>query len=74
MKSKRKLIWSLGLAASLAYVVSAPFVYPHVYSTPVLGELYTPVTLSLNYRWFGRPVVAWYFYDVCHMNLFFSAQ
>jgi len=51
------------------YVATAPFVLPVAYSSKPGRCVYKPVILAIQKDWFGRGVVFWYCYDVCHMDL-----
>ena len=51
------------------YALTAPFILPIAYFSKVGKFVYKPVILAIRKDWFGRDVVFWYCYDVCHMDL-----
>lgn len=64
----RRILVTVVIIGAL-YILPAPFILPRVYETRLGKILYTPILFSLEKDWFGRPVVWWYFWEVCKMKL-----
>ena len=54
---------------TMLYVLTAPFIFPTVHKTRIGHVFYRPIALSLEKKWFGRDIMWWYCYDLCHMSL-----
>jgi len=62
----RKILLGVWLFAVL-YILTAPFIFPPICHTRFGGDFYRPIELSLEKPWFGRNIMWWYCYDICHM-------